>query len=33
MLGPTASRLTRWDVPAVVQAVEIAEGRLVIRTR
>ncbi len=33
MMGPTASELLRWRVPAVVRAVDIEDGRALIRTR
>jgi hypothetical protein len=33
MMGPVASGLLRWPVPAVVRAVEIEDGRVLIRTR
>lgn len=33
MLGSTGSRLLRWQVPGVVQEVQIDDGRIIIRTR
>jgi hypothetical protein len=33
MMGPVASGLLRWQVPSVVRAVEIEDGRVLIRTR
>ena len=32
MMGPAASRLLRWQVPAVVTAIEVEDRQLVIRT-
>jgi hypothetical protein len=33
MLGPRGASLLRWQVPAVVERVDIDDGRLTIRTR
>jgi hypothetical protein len=33
MLGPTSQRIMRWQVPAVVQEIEVQPGKLVIATR
>lgn len=33
MLGSTGSRLFRWQVPAVVEEIQLEDGRAVIRTR
>lgn len=33
MLGPTSQRMMRWQVPAVVQEIEIQPGKLIIATR
>jgi hypothetical protein len=33
MLGPPAMKLRRWEVPGVIQEIQIDNGRLVIRTR
>jgi hypothetical protein len=33
MLGPRGASLLRWQVPGVVDRLEIGEGRLTVRTR
>jgi hypothetical protein len=33
MLGPTSQRIMRWQVPAVVQEIQVQPGKLVIATR
>ncbi len=33
MMGSVGAQLLRWPVPAVVQGVDVEEGRVLIRTR
>jgi hypothetical protein len=33
MLGPRGASLLRWQVPGVVDQMEVGEGRITIRTR
>ena len=33
MLGPTAKRLLRWQIPSVVREIQVEDGRAIIATR
>ncbi len=33
MLGPTANRLLRWQIPSVVREIQVEDGRAIIATR
>jgi len=33
MMGPSSTHLLRWQVPPIVESIDIEEGQLVIRTR